>query len=67
MSGITTNQVRDALVEHFESGFWNPSWDVIGDIVNDMHPADQDERYEAEQAAYAIWSQGRAVFDANHG
>lgn len=64
MDEITTENVRFALAEHFEIEFMNPDWDVIADIVSDLHPADSRERTEAEQTAYTLWSQGRAVFDA---
>lgn len=66
MTQITTGQIKEALVRHFQTVFVNPNWDVIGDILTEIDPdlsPESPEYADAGDAAYTIWHQGRVSFD----
>lgn len=61
MTETTTGKLREALTKHFQVQIQNPSWDVIGEIAEELDLSEPD-RCEAEDALYRLWGRGTVTF-----
>jgi len=62
---ITTSQARQVLTQYFEVMFRNPSWEVIPDLIRDMHEDYQLGVYpwtEVEEYMADLWTRAEITF-----